>query len=229
MLLLIFIAIIPVIILGIIIYNSDKKEKEPIKNIILAFLLGIVSIIITLLLSFGIGIDKIDTRNLDTFNLILYCFIEIALIEELSKWICSYLSVFKNKNFNYTYDGIVYFSFVALGFACVENILYAVNANIGTIIFRGIATVPAHVFFGITSGYYYILSVKEKKKNNRYKKNIYLLLSIIVPTILHGFYDFCLLKENYFFFVIYLIFIVSLYFFVISNAKSAEHNDHPLE
>ena len=220
-------SIIPSIIFAFIIYISDKKEKEPIKELLKAFVLGILSVILTLIISYCLGIDTIDPKKYNLIGIIAYSFLAVALIEELSKFLCGYLSIKNNPNFNYMYDGIVYFSFVSLGFATVENILYAIHGTMTTILVRAITTVPAHIMFGIISGYYYAIYKREKFKGNKNKR--FLLLSIIIPIMLHGFYDFCLLTGNYIFFLIYILFISTLYTFSISSAIKMEKSDRKVE
>lgn len=226
--LLVLLSIVPSIVIAFIVYSSDKKEKEPVKELIKAFVLGILSIILTLTISFPLGVGNVDPRKCNIIEIIGYSFIAVALIEELSKWICSYLSIKDNPNFNYMYDGIVYFSFVALGFATVENILYALNGTLQTVLIRAITTAPAHVMFGLISGYYYAIYKREKIKHNKGYKT-YLFFSIIIPIMLHGFYDFCLLTGNYVFFFIYVIFISSLYTFSINSAMKMEKYDRQVK
>ena len=48
---------------------------------------------------------------------------------------------------------------------------------------------------------------------------MYIFLSLFIPFLLHGFYDFCLLTQNYLFFIIYLIFVVALYVMSIYQVK----------
>ena len=225
---LLLIAIIPSLIIAFAIYKTDKKEKEPIKELIKAFLLGIVAIIITLAISCFIGLGEINLDTSSLFDIMFYSFIEIALVEELSKWVCGYLFLRKNPNYDYMFDGIVYSVFVALGFATVENILYTLSGGIITGLIRAVSTVPAHAFFGVSIGYCYSLAKREKIKGNNGKYRKYLLLSILVPVLLHGFYDFCLFSGMPIFFIAYLIFVVSLYTFSIDNIKKMERIDHKL-
>lgn len=63
--------------------------------------------------------------------------------------------------FNEKLDGIIYCTFSALGFATIENIMYVVSGYdadpyIG--LYRGILSVPAHMLFAITMGYYLSLA-----------------------------------------------------------------------
>ena len=229
MITLLCVALLPSIIIGFILYLSDKKEREPVFEVIKAFLLGIIAIFITLVISFIIGVPLIDVADLNKMGLIYYCFIGVALIEEFSKWVITHLFVRKNNNFNYMYDGIVYFSFVSLGFATIENVLYILSTDLSTAFIRAVTTVPAHVFFAMTAGYYYTLSLKEKHKNNISLKNRYLLLSLVMPVLLHGFFDFCLLTQEYLYLMIFLVFVVSLYVVSIGNARKVEKNDRLIE
>lgn len=215
-------AVIPCILIAYIIYKADKVEKEPIGEIVKAFIMGFAAIFITLFISSFLGIDKIMLDD-NIFNTYLYSFFGIALIEELSKFICSYIFVNKNPNFDYMFDGIVYFSCVALGFALVENLLYTANGDLASVLLRAVTAIPAHTFFGISSGYYYVLYRRSK---DRGQTNISLLiLSILVPILLHGFYDFCILVENDLFLYLFLLFMTFLYCFSISKVKKLQDND----
>ena len=182
---LIWLAVLPSLIIGILIYKADRMEKEPKKELLKAFLFGVLSVVLTLIISSVFSIIDANINSDDFFNVFIYSFFGIALIEEFSKWICSWMFLRKNKNFDYLFDGIVYVTFVSLGFATVENILYTVSGGIFTGIIRAITTVPAHAFFGIASGYYLSLAKKNRITNNNLLKNRYLFLSIFIPFILH--------------------------------------------
>lgn len=217
---LICLALLPSIIIGALVYIADCREKEPKKELVKAFLMGILSIVFTLILSALFRINDIELDNKSFLNTMLYSFLGIALIEEFSKWLCSCLFLRKNKNFDYMFDGIVYTTFVSLGFATVENILYTISGGISVGIIRAITTVPAHAFFGITSGYYLSLYKKNKVLKRKKIKNKYLFLSLFVPFIFHGFYDFCLFTQNEILFLIYIVFVVILYYISIYRVKN---------
>lgn len=228
---LLMLSILPSIIIAFLIYKSDKKEKEPIGELAKAFFIGVLAVFLTVILSIIFKVTEIDIEMLleeDLFKIFTYSFISIALIEELSKWICGYLFLRKNRNYDYMFDGIVYFVFIALGFATVENILYATTSDLSTIIIRAITTVPAHAFFGVFSGYYLSLHKKEKL-NKKIPIDRYLFLSIISPILLHGFFDFCLLTQNLLFFMTYIVFVVTLYFISINKIKEMMKKDELIE
>ena len=229
MIIVLLISILPTIIIANLIYKSDIKEKEPKKELVKSFLLGIVSVIITLAISFIFNIIDISFTEINYFNLMFYTFICVALVEEFSKWIVGFLFLKNNKNFDYTFDGIVYFTFIALGFATVDNILYTISGGLLIAIIRAIATVPGHAFFGIFSGYYYSLYRKEKEKNNKTLANKYLLYSLLIPIAYHGFFDFCLFTQNISFLIIFLVFLVALYDKAIKLVKQAMKEEQPIK
>jgi len=142
--------------------------------------------------------------------LFILIFLEVALLEELIKWLMTKIIGYSNKNFDQTYDIIVYAVFVALGFAAIENIFYVFQGGIETGIYRAIFSVPGHVSFGVFMGYYLGKAKKQEHKNKKkYYKNIF--LSIFMPTILHTIYNFCLMTENMYFALMFLGFIIILY------------------
>ena len=214
--LLIIISILPVIIFGDYIYSSDKN-KEPIKLVAKFFLLGILSGIIVILFSFlmelfvpSINID-IDSNNINYLTLFFRTFIYIGFVEELSKWIFTYKLGYNNKEFDEMYDMIVYAVFTALGFALLENLFYVfLDGGIAIGISRGLLSVPGHMCFGIFMGYYLSMA-KYASFNGNYKlESINKIKSILIPTILHGVYDYCCFAGSYFVFI-FFIFIIFLY------------------
>ena len=219
---LLFIAILPIIIIGIYMYNKDKN-KEPKGLLIKLFFSGIGSVILVIIISFILQtifpFFKVEIKNINLIQLIIYVFIGISLIEELSKWLFVYKISYNNKEFDEFYDIILYSTFVALGFACLENIIYVFNNGFFNGIFRAITAVPGHVFFGIFMGYYLGLAKLNHLNNrdNQSKRN--LILSLIIPILLHGIYDYCLyafsILEQWIFIIIWLGLIIFMYIYSI--------------
>ena len=185
-LLLIGLSILPVIILLIAIYRQDKYEKEPFWLLLLAFIGGIVSIVLDLLLIAGV-INPIWYSDTVFYS----AFMEAGFPEELCKFIVLFLLIWWNKNFNEHMDGIVYATFVGLGFACLENVLYVLDGGIGVGILRALISVPGHFLFGVIMGYF--LSLAKFSKSNRIG---YILLAIFVPALVHGLFDWLLMVTD---------------------------------
>lgn len=212
---LLMLAVLPSIVLGWIIWKNDKVEKEPGGLLVGLFFSGIGSIIVTLLLSpfvYMLPMCNPETGN-TLIELFFGVFIGVALVEEFSKWIFVKLITWKNKEFTHIYDAVVYAVFVSLGFATLENILYVVDGGLVTALIRAILAVPLHTFCGVFMGYYYGLA-KQSEINNRKElvtKNLF--LSLLVPVLIHGFYDYCLFTGNPILVVLFYIFVILIYIF----------------
>ena len=211
---LLYLSVLPSIVIGFLIYKADKVEKEPKKELMKAFLLGLFAVVVTLIISYSLGVQTIRQETLDVVGKFFYNFLGIALIEEFSKWLCTYFFIRKNKNFNYLFDGIVYAVFVSLGFATIENILYALTGGTMVAIIRAITTVPSHAFYAVFMGYYLSHFKKEKKFSS-------LILSIMIPVILHGTFDFLLSFQKMSFLLIFLLFVVVLYVISFQRIKKS--------
>lgn len=61
----------------------------------------------------------------------------------------------RNPNFNYRFDGIVYAVFVSLGFAAFENIQYVLHYGLSVALPRAIFAVPGHMSFAVFMGLFY--------------------------------------------------------------------------
>ena len=213
-LLLFIIAVLPICMIGLHFYKKDtiKEPKQLLTNLFLSGILaGIIVIVISLfgLMIFPqyVSIEKV--KNL--FSLLFYCYVFVACIEELSKFVMIYYISYNSKEFDQAYDIILYSVFVGLGFAFFENIIYCLgnDISISIILLRGITAIPAHVCFQTIMGYFLYQS-KEKNKS----KNI--LLSILTPVFFHGTYDFFIFSQN----IIFLLGFVLLLIFIILYANS---------
>ena len=200
-------------------YKKDVIEKEPKKLLLILLIFGFLASGIALFFE-DVNMNIISDFSKDTllYN-ILNSFFVIALCEELSKWFFTYYFCWKNKAFDYVYDGIVYAVFVAIGFATIENILAAVSANMDfiSIILRGVLTVPLHVFMGVISGYCLGISKKYKSRGWTKKMKIPLLLSIVLPILIHGLFDYLIYLSTKNAIVLSILLIIFLYYFCFSK------------
>ncbi len=140
-------------------YYKDQHLPEPISHLLLAFGLGIGSFWLGLLGYEALGLLNLryDAYHLAETNLpglITYAILGIGLIEELAKMIPFVLVIIHWKSFNEPIDGIIYASFIALGFAAVENFQYLQFATNAEAWARGIAGPVIHIVFASIWGYY---------------------------------------------------------------------------
>ena len=110
--------------------------------------------------------------------------------------------------------------FISLGFASFENFLYIVQNGFGTALYRAVLAVPAHAFFGITMGSYIGLSKYNHYNHNGKSSKKYYFLSLVIPILLHGIYDFCVYSDNKILFALFSVFIVLLYVYSYEKIKS---------
>ncbi len=221
---LLFISILPSIIIMVIIYFLDK-EKEPKKLLILMFLMGILSCLITLnitnLIEFFLPSLKYDAviESKSYLMLLIYSFLVVGLVEEFSKWLFNISIGWNNKEFDQLYDAIVYAVFVSIGFATLENVVYVTTESFWIGAIRAVVSVPGHAFFGVSMGYY--LGLSKLTYNNNYEKlsKKYMCKSIIIPALLHGVFDFCLLSASIPLIIIFLTFMVNLYIYGIKKIR----------
>lgn len=188
-LLLFGIAILPVIVLMIFIYRQDKYQKEPIKSLAKAFIGGMIAIPLDILIVTGIHLllGKTILANTVFFN----AFLEAGIPEELSKFLIFMIFIWSDKNFDEYFDGIVYASFIGLGFACVENIEYVFSYGFQTGVVRALLSVPGHFLFGVVLGYFLSLAKFHPEKRSKY-----LWSGLLLAMLAHGLFDWLLMIAN---------------------------------
>lgn len=229
-----FIMILPMILIIVYINNKDK-QKEPIGLLIQLFLLGMVSCLLALGISLVLDefvpfMKASDSKTIT--SIFLYSFVGVALIEELSKWLLLYIRGYKSSHFDELYDVIVYSIFVSLGFAFLENIIFLINEetiNIYAVILRAITAVPGHACYGVFMGYYLSLSKKFKIEENKSLTRNNIILSITVPILLHGVYDFCLFSNIRILTYVFIIFMIILYIVSYRKIEIAAKSSYKLE
>ena len=179
-------AILPAIVLIVHIYNRDKWQKEPPRQLFKAFVYGVVSAMIVLLLpSFGL---VSETPGTGIGAQIGNAFSTAAVPEELAKLLMLWLFLRKCKEFDEHMDAIVYAVCVGMGFAASENILYLfsnLDNWLATGIMRALISVPAHFFFAIIMGYYYSLAHFRIGKN----RTVDAAFALLIPVLAHGIFD----------------------------------------
>lgn len=184
-------AIAPAFIISGLIFFLDKHERETFKPLVLTFGLGMLSAIPALglqILASNLGLDP--TENL--WYLLLDVFIIVALSEEIVKFTMLMAYPYRRSFFNEPMDGIVYAIMVGMGFAVVENIMYAYNHGIETVIVRAFTAVPAHAIFAVFMGYFIGLS-----KFHPLSKWRLIGFGFFIAVLVHGIYDFFILQRYY--------------------------------
>lgn len=205
---LLILAICPVLAFLFWIKLKDKYESEPIKILFKYFLLGIIVSIIAFFIEERLILNDFFIGQ--TYNFYL-SFIVAGLVEEGLKFLVLFVFLIKEKEFDEKLDGIIYSIFLALGFACIENILYIIyeeeNLVYQVSIMRAIISIPAHICFSTTMGYY--LS-KYKFESAKIKKRQYLIISFLFPIVFHGAFDFILMIDKKWSIIIFMVYLTFL-------------------
>ncbi|RLD59878.1 MAG: PrsW family intramembrane metalloprotease [Bacteroidetes bacterium] len=213
---LLIIALAPILIILVYVYVRDKYEKEPIGLLIKTLVVGAFTVIPIIFVEKAL---QARGASLTGYSSVAYtAFVVAAFSEEVFKFIALYFLIWKRKEFNEKFDGIVYAVFISLGFAAVENVMYVFQYGHATGIARALTAVPGHALFGVAMGYYFgmaKLSPKNKTKN--------FLLALIVPIGLHGLYDFILMTEHEYLIVAFIPFLYYLWKSGFKRMK--EHSD----
>ncbi len=171
-------------------YDKDRHLPEPIGHLFLAFVLGGVSFWLGKVMYQGLELlnlryDAFLLAETDRFLLLIYALFAIGPIEELAKMIPFLLIVRSFEEFDEPIDGIIYASFIALGFAAVENVSYFQFITSGEALARGFAGPLVHIVFASIWGYYIGRACLGRKA---------LIPTIIIAlagtAVLHGLYDY---------------------------------------
>lgn len=218
--------IVPSLILLSYIYLKDTVEKEPFYLLLLLFIGGTIACVTSILLS-DLSKKYIDFLNaaytdMNIFQILFKVLFTIVFIEEGLKWIVNYIIIWHNKNFKHIYDPIVYCTFVAIGFATLENIIYGITFSsygITPLIMRGLISVPSHAVFGIFMGYYLGISKNALMYNKNKQSRKYKFLSIFIPIYFHFIYDLFLVKKNFIMYSIFIIYIIVIYILAYNKIK----------
>ena len=154
---LVLIAIAPSLLLILYIYNLDKIESEPVRLLVKLFFLGGISTVSAMLLEMA-GENILQRMVPDSTTIrymILENFLVVAMVEEGGKYLAVRFSTWKNKAFNFRFDGVVYCATASLGFAAFENILYVISYGTSIAPTRAVTAIPLHCIAGVFMGHYY--------------------------------------------------------------------------
>ncbi|MEM9921482.1 MAG: PrsW family glutamic-type intramembrane protease [Bacteroidota bacterium] len=189
--LLLLVAILPGLLISFFSFRYDSDRPEPKFLLVICFLLGMfITLPAMKLESYG---EALGWENPTQFwPLFLSSFVLVAFTEEFVKFACLLLVPYQHKAFDEPLDGIVYAVMIGMGFATLENILYAKQYGLETILFRAFTAVPAHGVFAVLTGYYAGLAKFDRPRQIRL-----LAIGFGLAVFMHGLYDFFILQEYY--------------------------------
>ena len=228
-------ALVPAAFLMVQVYRLDRIEKEPAGLLLKLALFGALS---------GLAAGAIEgalTRVLDvtlggsTLRLVLENFLAVALVEEACKrWVVLKFA-WNHPAFDYRFDAVVYCVFSALGFAALENILYVAEYGFAVAVSRALLSVPGHCFFVVYMGIYLGQAKMAERAMQRYYIELpdetpgqYLRASLLVPTLLHGFWDFSLSVGGWLMTILFYLFVLAFFIDAYRKLRFAAGSDEQL-
>lgn len=222
---LLFLALLPGIIIIIYIFRKDKVEHEPWPLIWKLVAFGALSCLPAMFLeTFMTAVGPGYAEG--TIGYAVYeAFCVAALCEETCKYSLMRLGSWKNRNFDYRFDGIVYGVATAVGFALLENVMYVMQGGISTALVRGVLAVPLHSFCGVFMGIEYGAAKKYSVEGRHAKAKSAHLKALIIPMIIHGIYDCLAFMGNMGTTSLLLAFVVFMYIIAVKYVNKYEAED----
>ena len=189
---------VPVLFWAVYHYHKDRHLPEPVGHLIMTFGLGMAAVYISSALYAGLGsvglrFDAGYLAETNAWALLAYSLLAIGPIEELAKLLPFLLVVLRFKEFDEPMDGIIYASFIGLGYAAIENWQYLDYLTRTEAVARGFASPVIHMLFASIWGHWI-------GRAHLAGRSIVpaALASLGVAASLHGLYDFIvILNANF--------------------------------
>ena len=177
-------------------YHKDRHLPEPVGHLVLTFVLGMLAAAVSKGLYIALGwvslrYDAVLLADTSTIGLFAYSMLAIGPIEEFAKILPFVLVVIRFSEFDEPIDGIIYASFIALGYAAVENILYLQFLTPIEAAARGFASPVVHILFASIWGY--TIGCAHLRGESLL---VGIVKGFLLAAICHGLYDFIVLQNS---------------------------------
>ncbi|WLR56525.1 glutamic-type intramembrane protease PrsW [Mesobacillus subterraneus] len=190
-------------------YLRDQYGSEPLSLVFKMFIFGALLVFPLMFIQYVLSAEGLFQ---DDF---IKAFGTVGLLEEFFKWFILYYTIFQHISFDEPYDGVIYSVAVSLGFASAENIFYLLANGLQDALGRALLPVSSHALFGVIMGYY----IGKAKFSPVVQKKL-IILSLSVPVLLHGMYDFILMtREDWL--VLMVPFMIFLWWLGLRKVKKA--------
>ena len=219
-------AVIPAVVLLVKVYKVDHLDKESPRLLWNLVVRGVIATVFAMLTEW-IGefvLSSFVQEGTVLYNFLLY-FIVVAVSEEGFKYLLMKQRTWKDPEFNFQFDGVVYAVFVSLGFALWENISYVLMYGFGTALIRAVTAVPGHACFGVFMGAWYGLAKKYESYGMHSQSKTCRVVALLSSIVLHGCYDFTASIENQNYAWVFVAFVVVMFLVAFRLVKKLSQND----
>ena len=220
-------ALVPPFFLLLMIFRQDKIEKEPFNLLLKIFIFGCFSTIAAGILE-EVGSMLLNSTGLHYSSYlyqILMNFCVVGISEEGVKHLVTRRRTWNHPAFNYRFDGVVYAVTASLGFAAAENVMYVGGFGLGVAPIRAVTAIPLHCIAGIFMGHYYGQAKYCWARGDYAGQRSNMFLSMFIPVLIHGFYDFCASYNSEVLSVIFFVYIVFLDITAFRSVRKYSRND----
>lgn len=205
-------------------YLHKDRHPEPKQMVTRIFFWGMLSTIPALFfeLIFKEFFSRLPVS--ESIGFILYIFIGIALVEEIFKFLVVRAFIYSNSAMDEPLDLMLYMVVSSLGFAAFENILILVGLGgqtlvssiVGLSILRFLGATFLHTLSSAILGYFLALSYGTTKN-----RVLNLIKAFTFATLLHGAFNFYILKAEGIerIFIPLFIFIITAFFISVAFSK----------
>lgn len=222
-------AVLPAIFLMRYVYRQDKVEREPASLLVSLIGKGIwaaLAAIVLELLGQSILNALVDPEN--PIYVYLMAFLVVAAVEEGTKFFFLYRRTWRDPNFNYRFDAILYAVVVSLGFAAFENVKYVFSYGLSVALPRAILAVPGHMGFAVFMGIFYGRARQCRSRSNGFGCKVNLILGYLFPVFLHGVYDSCCMLGTNRSTLVFVVFVLAMYLIVYRLIRHESRTDGPV-
>lgn len=217
-------AILPALLLLLLVVGRNKGKSNPAGLLLLLALGGVLSIIPAIIVELigSVFAGVMFVAGSAAYNLVI-SFLVVAMIEELGKLGFLFIFSWTNRNFDHSYDGVIYAVCSSMGFAVVENIFYVFSYGMGTGIVRAFSAVPLHCACGVVMGFFYARARERanEKRGGAAFGNV--VLAYLLPLIIHGGYDFTAFMESTAGLIVVLVAVILAMLVVLFYAAQTNH------